>query len=325
MSEVSGILQLRQSGVFFNLHFKSRIKEREDEVMKFIGVIFWGVFCCGVAVAAELPDVTAEAIADLGCVSGVPQLNGFVFIEGRYLPPPYTVSRKGNGLFINRIQFEQPVAWSRFDASDASGGSVSPKKSVDADGDFQEVGQVAAKPAAVENRAAPEKPKTVKSIDDLFADEKEAAPAAKQPAAQASSAVAPQPAPAQPAAQRTPEDVKRQKDELRTNLDNLRKGYEQALARGEVFFFGLRHSRLNGNYGTARTLMGVLPNALRQAQSPQDLLQRLNQGDIYFVDSGICTALFKNKNTFPMLEERLRNIEEAEELDASRRTRPQLH
>jgi len=85
----------------------------------------------------------------------------------------------------------------------------------------------------------------------------------------------------------------------------------------------LRHGRLNGNYGTARTLMGVLPNALRQAQSPQDLLQRLSQGDIYFVDLGICTALFKNKNTFPMLEERLRAIEEAEELDAARRSRSQ--
>ena len=291
--------------------------------MKVFGALVFGLFCFGRAVAVELPEVPAEAVAELGSTSGTPQMSGFVFIDGRYLPPPYTVSRKGNGLFINRIQFEQPVAWSYFDAATAA-----PKKAVDADGDFQEVGKTAAKPAAPEVPAASEKPKTVKSIDDLFADDKDAAAAAKAktPAADAGQPEAAKPAAtvqSAPAAQRAPEDVKRQKDDLRANLETLRKGYEQALARGEVFFFGLRHGRLNGNYGTARTLMGVLPNALRQAQSPQDLLQRLSQGDIYFVDLGICTALFRNKNTFPMLEERLRAIEEAEELDAARRSRSQ--
>ena len=59
------------------------------------------------------------------------------------------------------------------------------------------------------------------------------------------------------------------------NLDRVRKGYEQSLTRGDMFFFGQKHNRLNGNYGTARTLMGVLPKALRYAQSPQDLMQRL--------------------------------------------------
>ena len=297
--------------------------------MKVFGASILSAFCFGAAVAVELPEVPAEAIADLGSTSGAPQMSGFVFIDGRYLPPPYTVSRKGNGLFINRIQFEQPVAWSCFDAAAATaGGATAPKKAVDADGDFQEVSKTAAKPAAPEVPAVSEKPKAVKSIDDLFADDKDVAPAVKEkaPAADAGQPEAAKPAvTAQPiaTAQRAPEDVKRQKDDLRANLEIRRKSYEQSLARGEVFFFGLRHGRLNGNYGTARTLMGVLPNALRQAQSPQDLLQRLNQGDIYFVDLGICMALFKNKNTFPMLEERLKAIEEAEELDAARRNRNQ--
>ena len=298
--------------------------------MKLFGAIVSGAFCCGIAVAAELPEVPAEAVAELGSTFGTPQMSGFVFIDGRYLPPPYTVTRKGNGLFINRIQFEQPVAWSFFDALEtAGGGAAAPKKAVDADGDFQEVGKAAAKPAAPASQAAAEKPKTVKSIDDLFADDKDTSPAAKPPAADAEQplaaapAAAKPPATAQPMAQRFPEDIKRQKAEVRANLENLRKGYEQALARGEVFFFGMKHSRLNGNYGTARTLMGVLPSALRQAQSPQDLLERLNQGDIYFVDLGICTALFKYRNAFPLLEERLQNIEAAEEIEAARRSRPQ--
>jgi hypothetical protein len=117
--------------------------------------------------------------------------------------------------------------------------------------------------------------------------------------------------------------MKRLKDDLRTRLDTLRKGYELALGQGEVFFFSERQSRLNGNYGTARTLLQVLPGSLRNAQSPLDLMQRLNQGGVYFVDLAICSALFKNRMVFPLLDERLRRIEEAELLEASRRNQSQ--
>ncbi len=273
------------------------------------------------AVRAELPDVTEAAVAELGTTLGTPQMNGFVFIDGRYIPPPYTVTRKGNGIFINRIQIEQPAPWPRVAAEPAAGGAaVSAKKSIDADGDFEQVGAAsekpkpaaqAAEPAAAEPGVAePVKPKTVKSIDDLFDDDTPAKPA---PAAEA---VTP---PAPVAVALSPEDLKRQKEALVANLERLRKGYEQALIQNEFFFFGQRHNRVNGNYGTARTLMGVLPKVLRNAQSPQDLMKGLNEGGVYFIDQGICAALFKFKNTFPLLEERLKKILEAEELDALKR------
>ena len=314
--------------------------------MKRTILMLLGAFVARVSVAVELPDVPEAAIAELGITLGTPQMNGFVFIEGRYIPPPYTVTRKGNGIFINRIQVEQPISWSRLAASgtvsEATPAAAPAKKSVDADGDFMEVG-AAAKPtaaaatepvAAAEPVAAtePAKPKTVKSIDDLFDDDKPAKPApvdapvatpvAAPAAAPADAAgkVAAQPAiaalaPAEP----TAEDLKRQRETLVANLERLRKGYEQALIQKEFFFFSLRQSRVNGNYGTARTLMGVLPKALRNAQSPQDLMQRLNQGGVYFIDLGICAALYKNKSTFPYLEERLAKIEDDEELDAMKR------
>ena len=276
--------------------------------MKRIGVIFLGIFLCGGAVAAELPEVTEEAVAELGSLSGVPQMTGFVFIGGRYLTPPYTVSRKGNGLFINRILVEQPVAWSSMN-QEAGGGQ---KKSGDADGDFEKEET----PAETSEPAAAEATKTVKSIDDLFADEeKPAAGAAATGGAAGASATG---SPQQGRVWATTEDARQKKDELRANLERLRKGYELALAQGEVFFFSQRSNRVNGNYGTARTLLGVLPKALRYAQSPQDLMMRLKQGGVYFIDLGMCSELFMHKNTFPLLEERLAKIEEAEAVEAMR-------
>ncbi|NLG01488.1 MAG: hypothetical protein GX565_15260 [Lentisphaerae bacterium] len=269
-----------------------------------VGIAAVAVF----AAHAQLPEVTEVALAELGIEYGAPGMSGFVFVEGRYLAPPYTVTRRGNGIFINRVQVEQPVAWPRNAVS-----APTAARAVDADGDFETVAPEAVQPAPAQPAAAEgAQAKAVKSIDDLFADEDVPA-AAPQPAAV-------QPATAAPArVVGSPEDPVRDKAQVIEGLDRIRAGYEQALSRGEIFFFGQRHNRVNGTYGTARTLMGVLPKALRYAESPLDLQNRLKQGGVYFLDIGICGELFRNRNTFPLLEERLRKIEADEALEASKK------
>ena len=271
-------------------------------IVRVVGIAAVAVF----AARAQLPEITETALAELGIAYGVPGMSGFVFVEGRYLAPPYTVTRRGNGIFVNRVQVEQPVVWPR------GVEPASAARAVDADGDFEAVAPEAAQPAPAQPVAEDAQKKAVKSIDDLFADEEEPA-AAPQPAAA-------RPAPAASTqAVRSPEDHARDKAQVIEGLDRIRAGYEQALSRGEIFFFGQRHNRVNGTYGTARTLMGVLPKALRYAESPLDLQNRLKQGGVYFLDIGICGELFKNRNTFPLLEERLRKIEADEALEAMKK------
>lgn len=271
-------------------------------IVRVVGIAAVAVF----AARAQLPEITETALAELGIAYGVPGMSGFVFVEGRYLAPPYTVTRRGNGIFVNRVQVEQPVVWPR------GVEPASAARAIDADGDFETVAPEAAQPAPAQPVAEDAQKKAVKSIDDLFADEEEPA-AAPQPAAA-------RPAPAASTqAVRSPEDHARDKAQVIEGLDRIRAGYEQALSRGEIFFFGQRHNRVNGTYGTARTLMGVLPKALRYAESPLDLQNRLKQGGVYFLDIGICGELFKNRNTFPLLEERLRKIEADEALEAMKK------
>lgn len=277
----------------------------------------WGCLCGLAALAAWLPEVPERAVAELGSTHGTPQAKGFVFVEGRYIPPPYTVTRKGNGIFINRIQVDQPVPWisGAADGDSPEGGAPkaadgeapeggAPKtadgeapdggvpKAADADGDFEEV-------------APDETPaETAAGTDDLFSDIGKAdeklgdAPQAKE--------------------ERGPAQGKINKEAWLQGLEKLRKGYDDALGRGEVFFFGPK-KRVNGNYGSARTMMGVLPQALRHSQSPQELLRRLREGGVFFIDIGICGELYRNKTTFPLLEERLKKIEETEALEEARR------
>jgi hypothetical protein len=97
-----------------------------------------GLFLTAVCVwgaRAQLSDMAEVAVEELGSTYGTPQMSGFVFVDGRYLPPPYTVARKGNGIYINRTLVEQPVAWPR--GAGAAGPAA--KKAIDADGDFEAV------------------------------------------------------------------------------------------------------------------------------------------------------------------------------------------
>jgi len=52
------------------------------------------------AAGTHAPEVIAEATA------GPPITSGFVFVDGRYVPPPYTLSRQGLAVFVNGTKLE---------------------------------------------------------------------------------------------------------------------------------------------------------------------------------------------------------------------------
>ena len=264
--------------------------------------------CAGLA---ALPEVPAEAVDALGVTTGTPQTSGFVFIDGKYVPPPYTVTRRGNGIFINRIQVDQPVPWIGTPLGEA------PPKKLDDDGDFEVVDEDAEE--ADEDVApvgelddllfgdamdADKKTGEAHAIDALFDDvtpAKNTAQGRKQPQVQ-------------PAAEAM---SKQQVEEMKTKLNTLRKVYETALGRGDIYFFAQHHSRVNGTYGSAKTLLTVLPSALRSARSPQELMAKLNQGGVYFLDLATCADLHRNRTSFVQLDERRKQIEADE---AAKRT-----
>lgn len=258
----------------------------------------------------QLPAVPEEFVEALGTTVGTPQNSGFVFIEGRYLAPPYTVSRKGNGIFINRIQVEQPFGWTADTLTPAT--IASPKK-----------------PAEDTKKKEPEKTST-------FSDD----PEPEETVPVTNELIAAEEKPVTPPAGNTldtlfeegapkvnPEDKKevpsekkamplilsqKQKDELRQKLDSIRQRYEVGLAHGEIFLFNYKYGSLNGTYGTAKTLFSVLPEAVRYSQSPQDLMGRLNQGGVNFLDINACTDLYRNRLNFMVLSDRRQDIETAE-------------
>lgn len=269
---------------------------------------FLGVLMVASLSAKVLPEVPAEAKRELGSTYGKGQMSGFVFIDGKYLPPPYTVTRIGNGIFINRIQVEQPVAWSRFVPQEP------PKE--DADSDFQEEPAEAPAPEAAPVKQSPED-----ELDELFGEEEAATPPQKTDAQKGEAEKEDPNQSDEIVVNGRTRTVAQEKEILKRHLDQMRERFETALARNEIFFFGRLHHRINGNYGTARQVMEVLPYALRDAQSAEDLQQRLQQGGVYFLDDKVVRQVYRNRVSYPILLERLRNMKMDEAIEASRRRR----
>jgi hypothetical protein len=64
----------------------------------------------------------AEVIKELGAWKGKPVDAGFVFVDGRYVEAPYTVSRQGVGIFVNDTRLRDRAVWPPVDYEDEDPG-----------------------------------------------------------------------------------------------------------------------------------------------------------------------------------------------------------
>jgi hypothetical protein len=74
-----------------------------------LAIAILACLCTIPAYAAEKQPPLHEQ--EFGTAAGEPIARGIVFIDGRYLAPPYTVSRKGLGIFVNDTLALRPVTW----------------------------------------------------------------------------------------------------------------------------------------------------------------------------------------------------------------------
>lgn len=67
------------------------------------------------AAAPKFAEVPAAAMQSLQGARGKPIRSGVVFVNGRYLPPPYTIWRRGTAIFVGDEQVTgQIVPWATF-------------------------------------------------------------------------------------------------------------------------------------------------------------------------------------------------------------------
>ena len=234
--------------------------------------------------APEFEKVPAQAMKELKGAVGKPLDSGIVFVNGRYIRPPYRVARMGTAIFINDVQVTGQInSWRKFLATQPG---------------F--TGQIPAKqqtPAVVK----------AKDLDDLFADDDPPAQEAK---------------PEAPASASEPEvnfSANARSAELLREIDTFRAGVQRRLREGHACFFGSRYARVEVPPGLVKKLLEVLPDAMREADDGVDLESRIRARGIVFLNRTICNELIEHRPDYLKLIERKKALLEQERMEAMSR------
>lgn len=148
------------------------------------------------------------------------------------------------------------------------------------------VGKVAARAAEVGE---------AKSLDELFADEEE--PEVNEP--EQDIAFTPN---AKSAA-------------LLKEVDLYRAEIQRKLREGNFIFFGSRYARVIVEPRVAKSLLAVLPEAMREAEDGVDLESRLRAKGIVFLNRTVCSDLLEHRPDYLKLVERRKHLKELERLN----------
>ena len=243
------------------------------------------VFICVAAVAVyAFPSIPRESAQALGITKGKPIETGIVFVNGKYLPPPYTVSRWGTGLRINNRKVSgQIIDWSEFVRTQAGAKAVRKTASVP-DGPLE----LAPEPDGAEMDGA--------SLDDLFEDGAKVKKGGKK-------------AKAKPR-----ENVSYSFDgvfapnekskALLTRLNASRSEIDRMLRLGGFLCFGDGYARISGDERTAEKLIAAVPELMQKSASAAELHAGVRSAGFEYLTEAFCEDLFRNRIDYRALQER---------------------
>lgn len=258
---------------------------------------------CAACAFEEIPKASAKA---LGVTRGRAFTAGVVFINGKYIDPPYVVERWGTGIRINSQPVTgQVIDWTEFIKT--QGGSV----------------KVTQKPAAAQPPPPPPpEPAAAVSdsdaLDDLFDDD----PKPRRETSQKSPSTAFRPAPAKqkpPAAVYTLEGpfVKNDASKaLVTRINNVRTEIDTILRKGGFIFFGDGYSRVTGDARTTDTMLESLPELMQRSHDIHEFRSGVRSAHMVYINEILSGQLFRNRVDYRRLKDRRQKIKSEREWEA---------
>ena len=270
------------------------------------------------AAAGAFPELPKEGYKALGSTRGKVFSTGLVFVNGKFLKPPYRVERWGTGIRINRVPVTgQVIDWAEF-LKTQEGYRPSVPAAAPQPPQPAAAAPVAAPPPA---EASPgdsdeeEEEEEITSLDDLFDDnplpkKKKVKPVVAQqtppppPPPAAAAPVAPSPAPS--AAGGTFDGKFVKNDAVKAmikKVNAVRTEIDRNLRTGGFYFFGDRYSRISGDSRTAAKLLEILPDSLRRASSPAAVQSDLRAARLDYLHELVCEELYRNRIDYRPLQE----------------------
>ena len=255
------------------------------------------------ATAFAFQPIPKESAKALGVTRGKPFVAGAVFINGKFIDPPYTVERWGTGIRINQTPVTgQVVDWNEF--LKTQDGVKIEKKTI----------EPAAAPAAVESVATSVKD-SADALDELFDDD-------PKPAKPSRSTSTPSASP-RPAVPRTevsysmdgafkPNDASRA---LLKRINDARTGIDRILRAGGFICFGNNYSRVTGDKRTLAKMMAALPDLLQKSATVEEFNAGVRSANLIYLNEVLCEDLFRHRLDYRKLQKRNARIQSDERWD----------
>lgn len=270
------------------------------------GIVFVVVAMMATAVMAFQPIPKASARA-LGVTRGKLFSKGLVFINGKYLPPPYVVERWGTGIRINSTPVTgQIVDWNEFLKTQPGVKTVTTEPESVA---VSESAEPEAEAEATSETQPVEAAADVNSLDDLFEDDSDENDVKKKPAAARSTPkpkVVHKPAPKPRATvsyvlegdfvpnEETKALVKR--------INQTRTDVDRTLRSGGFLCFGDKYPNLSGDSRLLKKLLSKLPELQQQATDEADFVSSAYAANIVYLNETLLRELYKNRIDYLQLK-----------------------
>ena len=256
--------------------------------------------------AAGMPEIPRASAKALGVTRGKPFSSGVVFVEGKYMPPPYVVERWGNGIRINSKPVTGPIVpWSEF-LKTQEGVKVTKSEAEPAAAPAPAQSAPAASSADIDDT----------SLDDLFDDDPK--PKAKKPSASAASR--PAAAPPKPRVSVTYSLDGEFKPNAATKalvsrINAVRTEIDRILRNGGFICFGESYSRVTGDSRSALTLLERLPAIQRSATDLNAFRSAVRSAGLVYLNEVLCEELFRNRIDYRKLQEQHEKMRREAELN----------
>lgn len=102
---------------------------------------------------------------------------------------------------------------------------------------------------------------------------------------------------------------------LLKEIDSYRADIQRKLREGNFIFFGSRYARVIVEPRVAKSLLAVLPEAMREADDATDMEARLRAKGIVFLNRTVCSDLLEHRPDYLKLVERRKALNELARLN----------
>lgn len=255
----------------------------------------------GALAAVAFPEIPRESAKALGVTRGSKFSEGLVFVNGKFVKPPYRVARWGTGIRINRVPVTgQVIDWAEFlKIQPGCAPAVEPK----------------APPPAPAEPVAPAEPANEyddASLDDLFDDNpmpKKKAEPPKPVVAAPPVAPAPKPVPAL-AGPFAKNDASKA---LVKKVNAVRAEIDRTLRAGGFICFGDGYSRIVGDARAAARLLDALPEIQMKSETAASFRAAVRAAKLDYLHELVCDDLFRNRIDYRTLLEHREKLRKEQE------------